>query len=132
MKPRNAIYSINFETCYLFTYKIYPGNELYVEFKHWSNKTTSIYVYSKQSMVLLLQVLQLNLIFRNVEMLKSDIVYFQTVFNESYEANEFFMQDIYNITLILAEEIAFRYELTTVLIHSWIHILILFFDTFVL
>lgn len=41
-------------------------------------------------------------------MLKSDIVYFRKVFNESYEANEFYMQDIYNITLLLAEEIAFR------------------------
>uniref|UniRef100_A0A1B6I431 Vitellogenin domain-containing protein n=1 Tax=Homalodisca liturata TaxID=320908 RepID=A0A1B6I431_9HEMI len=44
----------------------------------------------------------------NLEMLKSDIEYFHGVFNESYEANEFYMQDIYNITLLLAEEIAFR------------------------
>lgn len=50
------------------------------------------------------------MVFRNVEQLKSDILYFQAAFNESYDANEFFMQDIYNITLLLAEEIAFRYD----------------------
>lgn len=41
-------------------------------------------------------------------MLREDFEYFRKIFNESYNANEFYMQDIYNIYLLLAEEIAFK------------------------
>lgn len=45
---------------------------------------------------------------RNVETLNEDVKYFKRVLNESFQSNEFYMQDIYNFYLLLEEEMSFR------------------------
>lgn len=45
---------------------------------------------------------------RDVEMINEDIKYFKKMFNESFQSNEFYMQDIYNFYLLLEEEMSFR------------------------
>uniref|UniRef100_A0A1B6DM97 VWFD domain-containing protein n=1 Tax=Clastoptera arizonana TaxID=38151 RepID=A0A1B6DM97_9HEMI len=50
---------------------------------------------------------------KNVDKFKEDIEYFRKILNESYNANEFYMQDVYNIYLLMAEEIAFKDKMSS-------------------
>ncbi|KAK9498025.1 hypothetical protein O3M35_003911 [Rhynocoris fuscipes] len=51
---------------------------------------------------------------RDLKHLQQDLKYFEKLFNDSYDANEFFMQDIYSMYQALTEEISFRDKMSHV------------------